>query len=128
MAEDYAAGGTTKTIYATDVAACKFCVSSADGQHLHKKIQEALHEGRRVSISFADVLEISSAFLDVAIGQLYRGEFSEKDLKEKLTFLGLSKDDSFLLERVILRAKYYCGEPEQLDAAVCRLLGGEDES
>ena len=73
------------------------------------------------------MVDISSAFLDSAIGQLYKGQFSEKELKEKVTFSDLSKEDSFLLERVILRAKYYCGDPKQLDVAVCELLGEKND-
>jgi hypothetical protein len=117
----------TETICALDAVGCKFCVSSEDGQILYEKIKEALLGGRKVSVSFRNVVDISSAFLDAAIGQLYKGLFSEKELKEKVIFLDLSREDSFLLERVILRAKYYCGYPEQLDAAVCELLGEDND-
>lgn len=116
---------TTETIYASEATGCKFCVSSEDGQILYERIKEALLEGNKVLVSFRDVFDISSAFMDAAVGQLYRGDFSKEELCNKLTLQGLSDDDSFLLERVIIRAKYYCGEPDQLDAAVCELLGEE---
>jgi hypothetical protein len=119
--------GMTEKICASDAVGCKFCVSSEDGQILYEKIKEALIGGRKVSVSFRNAVDISSAFLDSAIGQLYKGQFSEKELKEKVTFSDLSKEDSFLLGRVILRAKYYCGDPKQLDVAVCELLGEEND-
>ena len=116
-----------ETICAFDVAGCKFCVSSEDGQFLYERIKGALIGGKRVSVSFGNIAEISSAFLDVAIGQLYKGQFSEKELKEKLILIELSDDNRFLLERVILRAKHYCEDPKRFDAAVCELLGEEHD-
>jgi hypothetical protein len=117
----------TEKINAFDVSGCKFCVSSEDGQILYEIIKEALLNGKNVSISFQNVDDISSAFLDAAIGQLYRGQFSEEELKEKITIVDLSKEDIFLLKRVILRSRYYCSDSKRLDAAVCELLGEEND-
>ncbi len=112
-----------ETIRASDLIGCKFCVSSEDGQVLFEKIKKALTNRKKVNVSFENLSEISSAFLDAAIGQLYKGLFSDKELKEGLAFTGLSKDELFLLERVILRAKYYCDDPKTLDRAACELVG-----
>jgi hypothetical protein len=116
-----------ETIKAIDIVGCKFCVSSDDGQKLYKTIKKALHDGKMVSISFENVADISSAFLDAAIGQLYNGEFSEEELEEKLSLKDLSEEDLFIMNRIILRSKYYCSDPKRADIVMCELIGEEND-
>ena len=116
-----------ETIYASEIVGCRFCVSSEDGQRLYSAIKNAMHTERMVLVSFKNAAEISSAFLDAAIGQLYNGEFSEKELKEKLILQDLSEEDLFILKRVILRSKYFCLDPQRADVAMCELLGEEND-
>jgi hypothetical protein len=115
--------GTTMSINVADALGSKFCVSSEDGQKLHDLITKFLSTGKSVAISFTEVADISSAFLDAAIGQLYNGDFSEDELKQKLSLMDISAEDCFVLERLILRTKYYCGDPKRHNDAVCELIG-----
>jgi hypothetical protein len=112
-----------ETIYASEIVGCRFCVSSEDGQKLYLAIKNAMHTERMVLVSFKNAAEISSAFLDAAIGQLYNGEFSEKELKERLVLQDLSEGDLFILKRIILRSKYFCLDPQRADVVMCELLG-----
>lgn len=110
-----------------EIVGCRFCVSSEDGHKLYKAIKKAFHSDEVVCVSFKNVADISSAFLDTAIGQLYNGEFSEEELKEKLILQDLSEEDLFILERIILRSKYYCLDPQRADVVMCELLGKEND-
>ncbi len=116
-----------ETIIVSEIVGCRFCVSSEDGHKLYEAIKSAFHSDEVVYVSFKNVADISSAFLDTAIGQLYNGEFSEEELKERLNLQDLSEEDLFILQRIILRSKYYCIDPQRADAVVCELLGEEND-
>jgi hypothetical protein len=116
-----------ETIYASEIVGCRFCVSSEDGQKLYEAIKNAMRSEMVVSVSFKNAVDISSAFLDAAIGQLHNGDFSEEELKERLNFQDLSEEDLFILKRIILRSKYYCQDPQRADVVMCELLGEDDD-
>jgi hypothetical protein len=69
------------SVSAVEIAESLFCVSSEDGQKMYQSIRSGLSTGKNILISFEGVVNISSAFLDEAIGNLYNGEFGEEDLK-----------------------------------------------
>ena len=56
-------------------------------------------------VSFEGIQDISSAFLDEAISNLYNGEFDEEELKQKVNYVGLDQGDLHLLENIIEWAK-----------------------
>jgi len=92
-------------VNALEITRSEFCVSSEDGQNLYNSIRSALLDGKNVLISFEGITDISSAFLDEAISNLYNGEFNEEELKQKINYKGLSQEDSFLLRNIIEWAK-----------------------
>jgi len=92
-------------------------VASADGSAVHDAISEALRRGEQVVVSFAGVEDITSAFLNAAIGQLY-GEFSEDLIREHLQVVEAEGDQLLLLKRVVERAKDFFRNPESYNAAL----------
>ena len=95
----------------------KFCTASDDGEKVHIKIAEALGRGDRVQISFQGVEDLTSAFLNAAVGQLY-GEFPEDKLRSVLLPpLEASPEDLALLKRVVDRAKAFFQDPERFKRA-----------
>jgi Icc-related predicted phosphoesterase len=101
------------------------CVASDDGQKVHDRIAAALREGRKVNLSFLNVKSLTSAFLNTAIGQLY-SEFTEEEIKGKLSVSDMEQDDLALLKRVVETAKEYFKDREAFDAAR-REAGEEDD-
>ena len=91
-------------IQVRDVVRSERCISSEKGEKLKAVVKDVLSRGRKVCISFAGINNISSAFLDEAIGDLYNGDFREDDLK-KICYNNISKEDRFLLSNVIEWAK-----------------------
>jgi hypothetical protein len=53
-----------------------FCVEVDDGQKINDLIVKVLKEGKKVKLSFQNVEMLTTAFLNSAVGQLYR-DFSE---------------------------------------------------
>lgn len=102
-----------------EVVGGPICVSAEDGQKVFDRIFPLLQERQEVVLSFEDVQMMISAFLNVAIGQLYgkQTELTEADLKKYLSYDKLEDDDLELLEHVIDNAKRYFSNREAYDQA-----------
>jgi hypothetical protein len=109
----------------TEIVGSDLCIASEDGQKVHDAIKKALQEEKKIRISFKNVDDLTSAFLNSAIGQLY-GEFSEDDLKDSLAVSDVSHEDLLLLKRVIQRAKEFFKDKERFEMATRELLGEDD--
>lgn len=97
------------------------CVESESGQKVFILLKVALSERRTVTLSFFNVEMLSSAFLNAAIGQLYR-DFPEKLIKENLMFENLSLSGAVSLKRVVNTAKLYYNDPEAMQKSIDDIL------
>jgi hypothetical protein len=88
-------------------------VSGSDGQKVFDAISAPLHAGNRVSVSFARREHVITAFLNVAVGQLYSGAFDWADLEARLAFADLGDGDLAKLEMVVLNAKRFFQQRNQ---------------
>ncbi len=111
----------TATINLVEAVGSPLAVSSADGSVVHDRIAETLRRGEQVEVSFAGVEDVTSAFLNAAIGQLY-GEFTEDHIREHLRVVHAEGDQLMLLKRVVDRAKDFFRSPEKYDAALSGAL------
>ena len=98
------------------------CVEASDGQKVFTIITKALKEGDKVKISFQNVEMVTSAFLNVAIGQLYK-DFSEDEIKSKLSVENMTPEDMALLKRVTTTAKLYFKNPGAMEKSIEDILG-----
>jgi hypothetical protein len=99
-----------------------YCVESDDGNKVYIQIKRAIEEGKRIKLDFLNVEMLTSAFLNSAIGQLYR-DFKEEDIKNLLMVENLLQEDISLLKRVIVTAKLFFKEPERLQNSINEILG-----
>jgi hypothetical protein len=106
-----------KSLYVSNIVGSEYCIASNDGQKVHDKVVTSLSRKRKIHLSFENITIVSSAFLYSAIGQLYDGKFSDKDIEENLKITGLSSDHDFLLNRIKQRAKEYYKCPEKFERA-----------
>jgi len=109
-----------------EVVGSPLCVASEDGERVYALVRTALKEGRKVDLSFENVSILTSAFLNSAVGQLYR-EFSEKAIRDNLSVTEMSQEDADLLKRVVETAKSYFKDPDWLRRAHQEVLGEDDE-
>lgn len=114
----------TKLIVA-EIVGTDCCVAACDGHKVHDRIAEAFNESRKVEISFAGTNDITPAFLNSAVGQLYQ-KFSIELIENSLFFTDISEEDEIILKRVLERAKTYFVNTYSCKKALNDVLGGED--
>jgi STAS-like domain of unknown function (DUF4325) len=113
------------TINVFEIVGSPLCVASDDGQKVYERIGKAMRQERSVALSFMNITSLTSAFLNTAIGQLY-GEFTEEEIRAKLTVKDMEPDDLFLLKRVVDTAKAYFKNPALHKKATEELLGANN--
>ena len=104
-----------------EVVGDSICVAQDDGQRLFEVLRDALAARQEVSLSFAGVESLTTAFLNAAIGQLLR-HFDTELLHDNLKFRDLSGEQLRLLREVIERARLYFSDPARFDAARAQVL------
>jgi len=114
------------TLSVFEIVGSPLCVASDDGEKVYERIEKAMRQGRSVALSFLNVTSLTSAFLNAAIGQLY-GEFSEAEIRAKLTVKDMEPDDLALLRRVVETAKAYFQDPSRFAEARRAALEEDDE-
>ena len=109
------------------IAGGGLCIASDDGDKVHQAIIEAIKQGDKVILSFQGVEDLTSAFLNAAVGQLY-GKYSEEELKVfMLPPVDASSEDLALLKRIVERAKDFFRNPERYKQAAREVLGDDDK-
>ncbi|MCQ1535572.1 DUF4325 domain-containing protein [Methanosarcina sp. KYL-1] len=101
------------------------CVAACDGQKVHDRIAGAFRENKRVELSFEDTDDLTPAFLNAALGQLY-GSFPGEFVEENLFFTGVAPEDELILKRVVERAKGYFEHADSYRQAFREVIGDED--
>jgi hypothetical protein len=81
-------------------------VEAGEGQKIFELIKKALAEERKVVLSFLNMEILTSAFLNTAIGQLYK-DYSEEMIKENLQVENISESGKIILKRVVDTAKLF---------------------
>ena len=113
-----------KEIYMRGVVGSGLCVASDDGQKIYEEIEKAFKAGKKVKLSFDGVDDLTSAFLNSAIGQLY-GKFSEQEIKEKLSISEgtATQENLVLLKRVVDRAKEFFKDSRRFESVAREIIG-----
>lgn len=87
-------------------------VSDTDGQKVFEKINKALKSNSSVILDFVNIKMVISAFLNTAVGQLYKENYSVDYLRNNVKAINISNDDKEILAMVLKRAKEYYQNPE----------------
>ena len=79
------------------------CNTAAEGQALFAALWPCLNEDKEVTISFEDVAEVTSSFINASIVQLVLKRNYES-IETKLTIADISKQSADVLRRCIRNA------------------------
>lgn len=86
-------------------------VSPEEARPIYKKIVECLKAGENVVISFEGMKLMTTAFLNVVIGELYK-DYTSEQLNSKLKFEGINQDIAIRIKKVTDNAKsFYKNQP-----------------
>lgn len=93
-----------KNLKIIDTINSEFAVSPEDGDLIFFKIEECIKKGMPICLDFDGVDLTTTAFLNTAIGTLYR-EFDKDTLNKFISMKNISNSDLILVKNVIERAK-----------------------
>jgi hypothetical protein len=96
-------------------------VSTDDGDMLYQQIDMLLKQGRKIEIDFSNISLMTTAFLNAAIGQLYKDHTSEF-LNAHIKLTHVSSDDAVLFKKVIERAKEYFANKKNFEESANKAI------
>jgi len=97
-------------------------VEAEDGQKVYELLRKAIDGGHKVILSFLNVEMLTTAFLNTAIGQLYK-DYSEEQVKQHLQVIDISDSGKVALKRVVDTAKLFYSDPDALQRSINEILG-----
>ncbi len=109
-----------KSVY--QIVGDSICVEADDGKKVNDILVEFLSNNQPVELSFLNIKMITSAFLNTAIGLLYKN-FTEDVVKKYLKIVDMNPADLQLLKRVVMTAKEFYKNPDKIRESVEEILG-----
>jgi len=98
------------------------CIEADDGQIIYDNILKAINNGTKIIISFKNIEMVTTAFLNTAIGQLYR-DFSRDEISSRIGFEDISNDVKVKIKRVNQTAKLFYEDPGRMLRTIEEVLG-----
>lgn len=95
-------------------------VEAEDGQKVFELIVKAFSDKKKVMLSFQNIEMLTTAFLNNAVGQLYK-DHKEEFIRENLRVSDISESGKVALKRVVETAKLYYKDPEALKRSIDEL-------
>lgn len=92
-------------------------VEAGDGQKVFELIIKAFQKKKKVMLSFQNIEMLTTAFLNTAVGQLYK-DYSEEYIRENLTVSSITESGKVALKRVVDTAKLYYRDPDALKRSI----------
>ena len=105
-----------------NVVGSPFSVEAEDGQRVFELIYKAFKEKKKVVLSFLNIEILTTAFLNTAVGQLYK-DFSESEIKENLEVKDITNPGAVALKRVVDTAKLYYKDPGAMERSINEVMG-----
>ncbi|NCU31811.1 MAG: DUF4325 domain-containing protein [Candidatus Moranbacteria bacterium] len=97
-------------------------VEAEDGQIVFELIAKAFEDKKKVTLSFQNIEMLTTAFLNTAVGQLYK-DLQEDYIRENLRVADISESGKVALKRVVDTAKLYYKDPEALKRSIDAITG-----
>lgn len=104
-----------------NIVGSPFCVEADDGQKVFELVYKAFKEKKKVVLSFLNIDILTTAFLNTAIGQLYK-DFAESDIKNSLEVKDITNPGAVALKRVVDTAKLYYKDPGAMERSINELM------
>jgi len=109
------------TINIINIIGDQYGVEAQDGQKVYQYIRKAIDNQHKIVLSFLNIQILTTAFLNTAIGQLYK-DYTEEQIKKHLQVVDISDSGKVALKRVVDTAKIYYKDPEALKRSVDQIM------
>lgn len=110
------------TINIKNVIGDAYGVEAEDGQKVFELIEKAFNDKKMVVLSFLNIEMLTTAFLNTAVGQLYK-DHPEDFIKKNLSVIDISESGKVSLKRVVDTAKLYYKDPDGLERSIDEIIG-----
>ncbi|GHT04003.1 hypothetical protein AGMMS49525_09870 [Bacteroidia bacterium] len=113
------------TINIVNVIGDVYGVEAEDGQKVYDLVKKAFEQQYKVILSFLNIEMLTTAFLNTAVGQLYK-DFSEEIMRENLRVVDISESGKVILKRVVDTAKLYYNDENafrRMQQSIDEILG-----
>lgn len=104
-----------------NIIADSYGIETEEGQKVYEYISKALNAKQSVDISFYNIEMLTTAFLNSAIGQLYK-KYSEDFIKQHVAVSNISDAGAVALKRVVETAKTFYNHPEILQKRIDEII------
>lgn len=96
---------------------CNKGITSEEAEPLYSAEIEAFNAGKTITLDFAGVEMITTAFLNVIVGRLYK-DYDKEQLKEMLFFEGLTESIARRIKKVTDNAKLFYQDEQSYEKEV----------
>lgn len=110
-----------KTIYVDQLITCHKGITPDEGKPILDDITKSFNEKIKVNLDFTNVELMTTACLNVAIGDLYRS-FQSETIRGYLNIVGCSDSLTQRILKVIKTAKSFYQNPEQFNKIIDSVL------
>lgn len=108
----------------SDYTATNLAVAADEGEKVYQTIVKLFSDYQTIVLDFSGIALLTTAYLNGAIGQLYK-DYSSRELGERLKLKNVSQDDLILLKKVTNRAKEFYNNEDSFGQTVQRVISGE---
>lgn len=113
-----------KVIKISDYTATNLAVAADEGERIYHLIVDLFSDYQTIVLDFSDIALLTTAYLNGAIGQLYKN-YSSQELGKRLKLENVSQDDLILFKKVTNRAKEFYNNEETFGQTVQSVIDGE---
>lgn len=98
-------------------------ITSEEGQPIYQKIVDGLSRNEDVTLDFEGMTFLTTAFLNVAIGTLYR-DYTSEQLQTRLNIVNANDETIARIKKVTDNAKAFYSDEDEFNQTVEDILNG----
>ena len=116
---------TMENIKINEVIDGNFAVTTDDGNLVFNLIDKNLSNHVKVKLDFSEIVVLTTAFLNAAIGQLY-SKYKSEEISPYLKLINVADEDKILFKKVTERAKEYFADKKGFEKNSNDAINGND--
>lgn len=115
----------TITILVDNLVSMHKGITPDEGTLVYNEIIRLFKQNKDVVLDFSGIELMTTAFLNMAIGELYKDHTTE-DLKNKLSFANITEPSAIRIKKVTDNAKLFYKDQEKFNQSVNEVIHGNN--